>query len=681
MISAPGGSGNAVSLLTQYQQSLVDQRGASILFGLDEPPASNQDRIQILAPDRTTRVIQIKRPQMTIGRDAENDLPIDDGRVSREHARIDFDGANYKVIDLNSTNGTFLDNQRLLPGVPQTWATGQALRIGDNWLRLLRAGVEPGPAAAGPTIRAAADSFAAEETRAAQPGVAPTHVAAYPTPSHQFSSRLVPSRLQAGQIGRVTIRNQGDTPNTYTLTWWNPDEALNFTPPNLRVKVNPGKEVVAEFRAEPRRANWIGSSKTYAFSAQINPENGEPQIHQAEVLSRASLPAWAIPVLLVLCLALAAGVVLLGSAILGGGGTLIPGGSLGGENATQTASFAQTQVALGVQLTGTANAATAKALENANQATRGAATATAFSQATHQVLTATALEANVQTQVAQTATAQQATLQAGVVQTSQAQQATLQAVLAQTAVAASATAQAGAFQTSSAQTAIAAQQTGQAQSATLTAAAQRRVAYIYASDGAAVNDYQSFLQSQGYVVDPIPMANVLFTNFAPYKLILIGADTGNSAEYKTNPWGDPGKAQAMQVANAGRPVVGLGEGGSLFFQAIGLFINWGQSWIGSGNDIFVNNPSAPYWNYPESISLPADQIVKLYDADSPYVAVYLPGPIAAVTPIGRQSDNAEHYQIIAENQRFLLWGFGNGPAAMSSKGRKVFLNILWNLAP
>jgi hypothetical protein len=34
-----------------------------------------------------------------------------------------------------------------------------------------------------------------------------------------------------------------------------------------------------------------------------------------------------------------------------------------------------------------------------------------------------------------------------------------------------------------------------------------------------------------------------------------------------------------------------------------------------------------------------------------------------------------------ESSRFLLWGFDVGPSGMSTKGQRVFLNILWNLAP
>ena len=40
-----------------------------------------------------------------------------------------------EVIDLDSTNGTQLEGNRLLPGIPAVEAS-QALRIGDHWLKL-----------------------------------------------------------------------------------------------------------------------------------------------------------------------------------------------------------------------------------------------------------------------------------------------------------------------------------------------------------------------------------------------------------------------------------------------------------------------------------------------------------------------------------------------------------------
>jgi serine/threonine protein kinase len=675
VLSSPAGVQANLSLLTQYQNSLIELRGASILGAFqNNPPANpaadlNQDRVQILAPDQTSRAVALIRPSMTLGRDPDCELPLDDPKASRRHARIDFDGQGYRVTDLNSTNGTYLGQTRLTPGLAQAWNPEQTLRIGDTFFRLLRAG-QPLIPGQGPTL-AAETRLAAAATVASNVGPQATRQAA--APGRAFTSELKPARIKAGQIGQVIVRNLGEAPDSYTLTWHSPSQALDFTPSTLQVNLVPGQEVVVEYRADTRQSNWFGSEKTYSFTAQIRPSVGKPQTRPGEVVSAPAIPSWAIPLLLVLCLALAGATFLLSNLVFGRGGVA------GSGNATQTALISQTQLAA-AQLTGSAQ--TAIALEGANQATLQAATATGIALATESAATQTAIQVNAQTSVAQTAAAQQSTIEAGVAQTAQAQQATQQAGLALTAAAQTAAAQSAAFQTASAQTAIAAQQTGQAQSATLTAQAQRRVAYIYNSDAGLANDYRSFLQSQGYAVDLVQMGAIFGTNFAPYKAILIGPETGNPiSQYETAPWGDASETQAQFISAAGKPVIGLGRGGSLYFQALGLFINWGQSWVGNTNDIYVVDPAAAYWNFPNSVSIPADQIIKLYDANSPFVAVYLPGPVAQVAPVGRQYDNDDHFPIILEASRFMLWGFDAGPTGMSTKGQRVFLNILWNLAP
>jgi serine/threonine protein kinase len=674
--SAPSGAQANISLLTQYQNSLIELRGASILGAFNNVeqssprPDFSHDRLQIIFADQTSRAINFQPPSMTIGRDPDTELALDDPKASRRHARIDFDGKSYHVTDLNSTNGTYLGNTRLTPGVSHAWNSELVLRVGDTFLRLLRAG-QPFIPGLGPTVVAETRVAAAQTQRSAPSGEAEATRQAQI--AHAFISELQPSRIKAGQVGRVTIRNLGEAPDSYTLHWRVPSQALEFTPPTMQVNLVPGQEVVVEYRADARQANWFGSEKTYGFSAQIHPSVGKPQVHSGEVFNPPTIPTWTLPLLLVLCLVLAGASFLLSSLVFGGGIS-------GSSNGTQTASGSQTQLAA-VQLTNTAGTATALALEGANQATLAAATATGIAQATGGAATQTAILVNAQTSIAQTAAAQQGTFEAGMAQTAQAQQVTLQAGAAQTSAAQTAWAQSSSLQTAAALTAIAAQQTGQAQSATLTAQAQRRAAYIYSSDSGTANDYRSFLQSQGYVVDLVPMGSIFATNFSPYKIILIGPETGNAEDYQNAPWGDASETQALFVSAAGRPIVGLGRGGSLYFQALGLFINWGQSWTGTTNDIYVVDPAAAYWNLPTSVSIPADQIIKIYDSNSPFIAVYLPGPIAQVSTIGRQSNNNDHFPIIMESSRYLLWGFDAGPSGMSNKGQQAFLNILWNLAP
>lgn len=50
---------------------------------------------------------------LTIGRNPENQLVIDDPTVSSQHAVIERIGDGYQIRDLNSTNGVFVNGKRL----------------------------------------------------------------------------------------------------------------------------------------------------------------------------------------------------------------------------------------------------------------------------------------------------------------------------------------------------------------------------------------------------------------------------------------------------------------------------------------------------------------------------------------------------------------------------------------
>lgn len=59
------------------------------------------------------KVFDLKGPSMTIGRLADNVLQIDHNSVSGHHAELVLDGADYKVKDLDSTNGTRVNSERI----------------------------------------------------------------------------------------------------------------------------------------------------------------------------------------------------------------------------------------------------------------------------------------------------------------------------------------------------------------------------------------------------------------------------------------------------------------------------------------------------------------------------------------------------------------------------------------
>ena len=79
--------------------------------------------------DPTGQEHPLSRLPATIGRALENDIVIASKRSSREHARIRREGRRLYVEDLGSTNGTYLNGERLTQPAPLR--DGDQLSIGE----------------------------------------------------------------------------------------------------------------------------------------------------------------------------------------------------------------------------------------------------------------------------------------------------------------------------------------------------------------------------------------------------------------------------------------------------------------------------------------------------------------------------------------------------------------------
>lgn len=69
---------------------------------------------------------------LTIGRTPGNQLVINDPRVSGHHAEIRPEGQGYYILDLGSTNHTFINEHQLMPNIPRTLNSGDSIRFGTN---------------------------------------------------------------------------------------------------------------------------------------------------------------------------------------------------------------------------------------------------------------------------------------------------------------------------------------------------------------------------------------------------------------------------------------------------------------------------------------------------------------------------------------------------------------------
>src|SRR3954447_14223182 len=96
---------------------------------LPHPPAASLGHFLTYTDGETRRRLAIGPGGLTIGRVAPSDLIVPSPDISRRHCRIDLDGEWAVIADLDSTNGTFLDGNRI--EAPVRLRDGAVLSLGS----------------------------------------------------------------------------------------------------------------------------------------------------------------------------------------------------------------------------------------------------------------------------------------------------------------------------------------------------------------------------------------------------------------------------------------------------------------------------------------------------------------------------------------------------------------------
>ncbi len=98
------------------------------------PKAARPSTLRVLEPsDQQGKIYEVSS-ELTIGRAKSCDLVFEDSFISQEHVKITKNSKGLVVEDLGSTNGTFLNNQKLRG--PKQAYLGDRVRLGNILMEL-----------------------------------------------------------------------------------------------------------------------------------------------------------------------------------------------------------------------------------------------------------------------------------------------------------------------------------------------------------------------------------------------------------------------------------------------------------------------------------------------------------------------------------------------------------------
>ena len=122
-------------------------------------------KLVVLTQSMAGRSVELTAERTTVGRVEENAFQISEPSVSSRHAEILLRGSDIVVKDLGSTNGTFINGEKITEAVLKP---GQTLRFGNIELKL---DVPGAPAAPAPAPAATPPPPKKEPAKAAKGGI------------------------------------------------------------------------------------------------------------------------------------------------------------------------------------------------------------------------------------------------------------------------------------------------------------------------------------------------------------------------------------------------------------------------------------------------------------------------------------------------------------------------------
>ena len=141
LVAEPGLEPNEIDIVARISQDIYDETVALDMDVDDSEGNIPQNAFMIV---NGSQVFTLEKTVINIGRKSDNELVIDDPRISRQHAQLRATRGRYIIFDLDSTGGTFVNGRRVtqsalhprdvisLAGVPLVYAQEDSASIDET---------------------------------------------------------------------------------------------------------------------------------------------------------------------------------------------------------------------------------------------------------------------------------------------------------------------------------------------------------------------------------------------------------------------------------------------------------------------------------------------------------------------------------------------------------------------
>lgn len=201
--------------------------------------------------------------------------------------------------------------------------------------------------------------------------------------------------------------------------------------------------------------------------------------------------------------------------------------------------------------------------------------------------------------------------------------------------------------------------------------------YIYANDLTTAQQFQSLFSGTSVNLTIAAMSTLGAVNFSSYSIIILSDDSATSA-----PWGGAGSTTPAAIGKSGATLIGIGNGGSIFFDTLGFTaIGHLQSATNLSDQVSAVDPTNLIWSSPNWIPTANTPI---FSGPGNVVELYYPGGTApaGTTLLASDPSNSNYYPVAmfkSDGPPYVLWGFEGAPSALTSTALQLFMNIITQL--